>query len=303
MRIRDGHLYTDCVTESQTVVRRDGKELFRYEGRESLRGFLILDGKVHTLGQHLDREGFSYRIDGRAVWEKDEGVIVGTEDHPAFEGGALYRDGDRICFSYVREGAGSREVHLVADGKVVRSDVCPEALWIHDQRLIGGVLYRLEKRSAAWKDPTLVVDGKDRVPPPWYRGNSRKCQIVPAPDGVVVLGYSRPKGTDIPMFWVEGMGFPIVQREDVGAILYEDGLFAYVAPEEAAVGERRIPFPGRMRLLSRKCAVLLGGRLFLALTGSPDLLIAGGKETEIPVHGFLSGVRVEVPEKTVSLSP
>lgn len=303
MRIREGHLYTDCATETHTVICRDGEELFRYEGPESLRGFLLQDGKIHTLGQRIGREGFTYRIDGRVVMEREEGTLVGTEDHPAGDGGALYPEGGRICFSYVREGALPHEIHLVAGGKVIRSDTCPEAVWVHDQRLIGGVLYRVEKRTAPWKDPTLVIDGKDVIPPPWYRGNSRKCVIVPDREDVIVLGFSRPREADIACFWKCGLGFPVAEREDVITVLYEDGIFAWVAPETAAVGKRLIPFPGRMRLLSRKCAAFRGGRLFLALTGEPDLLLAGDGFSAIPVHGFLSGIRVEVPEKDVSLSP
>ena len=62
MRIREGHLYTDNLDGTETVIRRDGEELFRYPGRESLRGFLLVGGKVHTLGQNLDGDGFAYRI-------------------------------------------------------------------------------------------------------------------------------------------------------------------------------------------------------------------------------------------------
>lgn len=303
MRIREGHLYTDNLDGTETVIRRDGEELFRYPGRESLRGFLLVGGKVHTLGQNLDGDGFAYRIDGRPILQKDEGTLVGTEDHPAFEGGALYVSSGKVCFSYTRETTLSREIILVEDGRATRSEPCPEALWVHDQRLLDGVLYRVEKRSAAEKDPTLVMDGQSLHPDFWYRGDSRKCLIFPSEDGAVVLGFSRPKGLDVPYIWIRGSGIPVARRTDVTMLLYEKGTVAYMAPGVAVVGEKQISFPGKLRLYSRKCASLLDGKLYLALTGDPNRLISDGKECDIPIHGFLTGVRVEVPEKSVSLSP
>ena len=61
-RFMDGHLYTDCSIGTETVVCRDGVELFRFEGREALRGFLVREDGVHTLGQDRDGDGFTYRV-------------------------------------------------------------------------------------------------------------------------------------------------------------------------------------------------------------------------------------------------
>ncbi len=63
-RYVDGHLYTDFSTESETVISRDGAELFRYSGRERIVFLAVRDGHVLTLGESRDGQGFSSRSDG-----------------------------------------------------------------------------------------------------------------------------------------------------------------------------------------------------------------------------------------------
>ena len=58
-RYLGGHLYTDWSTDTETFVAREGTELFRFEGREALRGFLVREDGVHTLGQDRDGNGFT----------------------------------------------------------------------------------------------------------------------------------------------------------------------------------------------------------------------------------------------------
>ncbi len=63
-RYVDGHLYTDFSTGSETVISRDGIELFRYSGRERIVFLAVSDGHVLTLGESRDGQGFSSRSDG-----------------------------------------------------------------------------------------------------------------------------------------------------------------------------------------------------------------------------------------------
>lgn len=102
-RIIDGHVYTDFSTESETVIKKDGREIFRYSGRESICGMTVDSMNVHTLGQNRDGSGFSYRINGEVALERSQGRTFGR----------LQRDGDDICFAFA-EPVGS------ADGTIER---------------------------------------------------------------------------------------------------------------------------------------------------------------------------------------
>lgn len=89
-RIIDGHVYSDYSTEDETVIKKDGREIFRYPSRESICGMVVDSTGIHTLGQSRDSSGFSYRINGRIVMEHTVGRTFGR----------LQRDGDDVCFAF-----------------------------------------------------------------------------------------------------------------------------------------------------------------------------------------------------------
>ena len=99
-RARQGHLWTDRIDGKETVIFRDGEELFRFPGEELLRGFLIKDGKVHTLGQRPGNGGICYRIDGREVFSAPAGRIVGSASSPHWDAGAFSADSSGIYYAY-----------------------------------------------------------------------------------------------------------------------------------------------------------------------------------------------------------
>ena len=75
-RIIDGHLYTDYSTDSETIIKMDGKEIFRYPGRESLCGLEVHDEDVYTLGQNRDGDGFTFRKNGEMLLERVMGSVL-----------------------------------------------------------------------------------------------------------------------------------------------------------------------------------------------------------------------------------
>lgn len=110
--LMDGHLYTESCTDGETVIGRDGEELFSYPGREFLCGLLVEDGDVYTLGQNRSGSGFSLRCNGIEIFSRKDGSIAAhMSDNPEYPTGALYRDGGHLYFSYC-------ESLPVGDGKV-----------------------------------------------------------------------------------------------------------------------------------------------------------------------------------------
>ena len=72
-RIIDGHLYTDYSTEEKTIIKKDGKPLMEYPSPEMLCDFKVLTGDVYTLGHSRSGKGFSFRVNGEVVLERDTG--------------------------------------------------------------------------------------------------------------------------------------------------------------------------------------------------------------------------------------
>lgn len=77
-RCAKGHLYTDYSTDSETVIKRDGVELFRYPGREMISGFYVSDSTdVYTLGQpRSGGSGFTFRRNGEVLLDVPSGCAV-----------------------------------------------------------------------------------------------------------------------------------------------------------------------------------------------------------------------------------
>lgn len=75
-RVVGGHLYTDWCTDTETILSRDGVEIFRYSGRERI-VFLSenAEGHVLTLGEARSGKGFSSRVDGMPVFLGFDGSV------------------------------------------------------------------------------------------------------------------------------------------------------------------------------------------------------------------------------------
>lgn len=120
-RMIKGHLYTDFSTEDETVIKKDGKELFRYTGREMILGMAVDGGDVYTLGQPRNGEGFAYRRNGA--------ILIHRESGYAFP--RLQEVEDSICFAFSEPVEAADEIieryYHVINGKIkqiaVREDV------------------------------------------------------------------------------------------------------------------------------------------------------------------------------------
>ena len=102
-RIIDGHLYTDFTTDSETVIKKDGKEIFRYDGREMIADMTVTQDHIYTLGISRNRTGFSLRRDGNIELKKTSGRAIGR----------IHRKDSSVCFFF-------SEVITSPDGNIER---------------------------------------------------------------------------------------------------------------------------------------------------------------------------------------
>ena len=120
-RVIDGQLYTDYSTDSETVIRKNGTVLFRYEGREAICGMQIRSDDVYTLGQNRSGEGFTYRRNGEVLLFRQTGTVMGE----------LRSVNDSLCFAFydrIHSADGDVErYYSVCEGKImqiaVRDDI------------------------------------------------------------------------------------------------------------------------------------------------------------------------------------
>lgn len=117
-----GHIYTDFSTDSETIVARDGVELFRYAGRERIVFLAENDGgRVLTLGESRSGKGFSSRADGVPVFLGLDGTV--------YPNAGLSPDGE-LRFFYtvgINSTAGKVQQHYAVTGtENIRIELPPE---------------------------------------------------------------------------------------------------------------------------------------------------------------------------------
>lgn len=155
----EGHLYTEYCTASETVIGRDGEDLFSYPGRELLCGLLVEGSDVYTLGQSRSGRGFSLRLNGEELFSRSEGTISShLQDDSHYPSGALYRDSGHLYFSYfMDDGQGSRRWYIVEDGVETLADVPPGPMY--DIRVRDGEMSAAAVGASTYKD-WYYYDGK-----------------------------------------------------------------------------------------------------------------------------------------------
>jgi len=297
-RYRDGHVYADWSTDTETVVTREGAELFRFDGREALRGFLVREDGVHTLGQDRDGSGFTYRVDGRILYRSETGIVLGGPDTPGAPGGALSVYGEDIYYACCLPSERGKEYHvmrnaeryqsfpvsdgtlavLVSGGKVARVRSKPRSLVLEvdgkETRLaLGGSEYCLWSRLAAWEEDIVALvcaqsAGKKR----YYLQTAGGKTFTPMAGETVsdVLSDGKRMGWTV----TDGRGDFLRVRWSDGGVTEGTGGF----------------------LASGGCALLRDGHLFLALTGrdgAPNRLQEDAVHTDIPFNGYFTSVTVE----------
>ena len=182
-RVIGGHLYTDWSDGLVTVIKRDGKEIFRYSGSETIVRMLIHEGRVHTLSTIDGTSGFSYRVDGEAVLQR--------EDARLFEHLDLCGNKVGFCFScLVSEASGRvRRYYSVLDGSVVMVDLEGD-VW--DMKMYADGLYVLISDGSS-PLPVLMKDGAVEVPKPFLGTEFRSAEFLDSDVMCVNIRYFAPE--------------------------------------------------------------------------------------------------------------
>ncbi len=295
-RFADGHLYADYSTSAETVILRDGKELFRFAGRETLAGFLLREENVLTLGQDRDGQGFTYRIDGKEVYRSETGTIVGDADRGALVGAG---DGVYYCVNVPTEGA--KEYRVMRGGDPWRTLSDAGYGNTYDVCFAHGNVYRIRSRP---RKLVLEADGQEMTLPLVGGESALWCRLYPREDDVLALvrAYG-PSGKRFFLHSARDGALPLGTGTVVSGVLSDGdrtGWFVARPDGDPAAfrwnGGGEVTIGTGLYLTSGRCALLRNGHLFLALTGrggTPNRFQRDGEVTEIPFNGYFTSVTVE----------
>ena len=298
-RYAAGHLYADYTTDTETVLTCDGTELFRYEGREALRGFLVREDGVHTLGQDRDGSGFTYRVDGRVVFRSETGTVLGVLDGAGPSGGALTAAGEDVYY------ACSLPSERGSDYQVMRNAECyhsfPDPDGTRAVLVDGGKVSRVLAKP---RKLLLEVDGTETVLALQGGEACLWCRMLPWEEDVLVLVCALGAGGK--RYFLQSAGGKRFQPAagDTVSDLFTDGTrlgwtvtgidgtllrFQWSDGGSLSTG-------GDAYLASGRCALVHEGHLLIALTGrngTPNRFLHDSERTDIPFNGYFTSVTVE----------
>ena len=171
-------LYTDYSTDNETVIKKNGEQIFRYEGREMIMDMVSDGDDVYTLGQSRDGHGFSFRKNGEVLLERSGGYVFPR----------IQKADDGWCFAFcetIGSGKDAPERYFQYDGgKVCQIAVREDVRRVWDiVRNEGEVCYLAS--LVAISSPVLAV------------GNDMKALGLPAGSEVINCRFVSDSSLDI----------------------------------------------------------------------------------------------------------
>ncbi len=296
-RYRNGHLYADYSTPTETVLSRDGAELFRFEGREALRGFLVREDGIHTLGQDRDGSGFTYRIDGRTVFRSETGTVLGSPDAPEAPGGALTGYGEDVYYVCRLPSERGGEYRVMRNAE--RHLSFPVSDGTLNVLFTGGKVARVQQRSRSF---VLEVDGASTLLG-LGGGACLWSRMIPWGEDILVLVCAfGAGGKGYALQTSGGKKFTPVAGEIISDLISDGDRTGWTVTDgkgdllrvrwcDGAVTES-----AGGTLVSARCALVRDGRLLLALTGrdgTPNRFQENAACMDIPFNGYFTSVTVE----------
>ena len=288
-----GHLYTERSGPDGTVICRDGVECLSWPERELLKGIIIKQGEIYTLGRRLDGSGFNFRLNGEVVLSRD-GAVFGDFSNPAYgRTGALYENEGKICFCFRT----STTAFMVKDGVAESIRTGVRVGRIRDMRLIGPSCYYVADYTTSMLifSPvrTITLPGPDtwlsaslfmHEGLPWFVADSKSktvCNPVELADGAASVQFT---GFDI--FIYEGSSSIYALNYEGGTVRIwdADGELLYIRDSTFFFG------PGSAFCADNEIYALINPRE----REEKPFIWHDGKETACGIDGYLTGIEVEI---------
>lgn len=293
------HVYTDYTISSETIIGKDGKELFRYSGNEMIEEFAA-DGEtcIYTLGIPEDGEGWIFRKNGAIVASSSSGRII-----PGFrlDGGVPVF----ACAEYAEYVTGTvPEYYLVRDGEMSAISPGSPQESFYSVMSVNGTVYALSSDPDSGK--AYFHEGDDRTELS-YSGNG---SIVP--ECLLTDGSSVYALAGVPEYGDDGSAREILWKDGEVLVAFEESFKVLACyPEEdrvLAVGYygddwgsqfmfldgEYLPFPENYGLAAVSAGIMTAGHYCLCLNpfeiSMPPLCILDGEIVEIDANGCFLGV-------------
>lgn len=299
-RIINGHLYTDFSDGTETIVKRDGKELFHYQGEERISAMAVENGNVHTLSTDSSGDGFSWRRNGAVQMTKHSGYV--------FE--RLEADGGQLCFAYCRivetDGGATPRYCMVRDGTERIIDL-PERI---DK--VWDIISRdgedcIVCSSTMDRMNYIIRDGRMNALDVPMGAQMLYCRFLSGGPGLCCEGmYADVSGRKVSALWLDGNEYRTFDngRTFVSVIASEGGICCIQNPvSESDPGiifkeGKTYVMPSGYRCIGAGTMAELDGCLYVGLSsssGGRPLIWKDGVTDTLDFNGFICSASVRKP--------
>lgn len=296
-RMSDGHLYTDYSTDSETVIKKDGKEIFRYSGREMICGLLTEGEDVYTLGHPRRGEGFSYRKNGEVIMERNGGRSFAR----------LYRDGTSICFAFCEPILSQKDTlyryYHVSDGNVSQTAVREDIRKVWDVISHEGEVCYLASVTGV-SSPVLFRSGTMVALDMPQNSEMLACRLMAEDGHICVEGlYVRPGRSVTSGLWDEagrsdlfdeGMTVSSICMNGDGVCCVLNGASSRLKGLIYRCGEVS-DMPAGYASVGSDPAMVVDGIFHVglsSLSGDRPVVWRDGRMTQLDINGFISTISV-----------
>lgn len=301
-RCYDGHLYTDFSSDTETVIKCDGVELFRYPDREMICSMQVVGDDVYTLGMPRHGDGWTFRRNGMILNVKTTGYVLTR----------LGIDNGELWFAYVDQIVSGDDVreryYLVRDGVTSPVGANGDVEKIDDILLRDGMLYYTARLKGMPQHIVYIGDQASSV----ELGSADEtvgCRIHYDGGSVLyvtgikrqaaigdmstlwknfALDYNMPVSTTVYGNYIDGDDISYVFRGKYKGDDYR--LIIWDKYSSVDYGEAELDYA----MLGETCAAAYGGHLCVALhpvvQGTPPALIVDREMQVYDFNGYFTSV-------------
>jgi hypothetical protein len=192
-----GDLYTDYSTDSLTVIKKNGKHLFSYSGREMIVSMHVDSTGVYTLGQARNGIGLTFRRDGELLYRQVWGQVLGQ----------LSPSGKAFAFAEKVHGIGKEieRYYIYDEGEVFQVGVRDDVAKIWDVIQCNGKTHYLATLTGINYPVHVSEDGMQVLDFP-SGSTFRSCSFLRGCADVVIEGvYDNFAGMMTSRLWRNGV--------------------------------------------------------------------------------------------------
>lgn len=293
-RILDGQLYTDFSEGSETMLKKNGKPVLSYPAAEMICDLKVVDSDIYTLGHSRSGKGFSLRLNGDVLLEREAGYT--------FERILMEEKSPGVAFAepiVSSEGTVER-YYVMRGGKVSQVALRDDIKKVWDVAVYDDEVYYLASLTGVAAPVLVSSKGMTTLQMPSSMAVV-SCRMNILEGGICVEGVLAKDNQVQSVVWGTDLKYSLFPKGMIFSALCagEDGLHCTMNPASGTGaglifrGGEGLEIPSGYACMSRSAMAFASGMLTVGLSsliGEKPALWVDGELKSLDVNGYISCV-------------